>query len=109
MVRDATNGRDFPGVLAELGRRSLQSVLVEGGASVAGKLLDADLVNKVSFFLAPIIIGGREAPSAIGAQGAETLAEALKLENIEIAQRGNDLEITGYPIRLSEPTALAGR
>ena len=46
---------------------------------MAGKFLDAGLVNKVSFFLAPIIIGGREAPNAIGGQGAETLAEALKL------------------------------
>ncbi|MGI9068517.1 MAG: bifunctional diaminohydroxyphosphoribosylaminopyrimidine deaminase/5-amino-6-(5-phosphoribosylamino)uracil reductase RibD [Pyrinomonadaceae bacterium] len=97
VVRDPANGRDFRGVLEELGRRSLQSVLVEGGASVAGKLLDAGLVNKISFFIAPIIIGGREAPSAIGGQGAETLAEAMKLEDVEITQRGRDIEVTGYP------------
>ncbi len=96
VVRDA-NCRDLRLVLEELGRRSLESVLVEGGASVAGKLLDAGLVNKVSFFIAPIIIGGGEAPSAIGGQGAETLAEAMKLENVEITQRGRDLEVTGYP------------
>ena len=108
VVRDATNGRDFQRVLQELGRRSIQSVLVEGGAGVAGRFLDAGLVNKVSFFLAPLIIGGREAPSAVGGRGAETLAEALKLENIEITQRGRDIEVTGYPITLSEPPAVAG-
>ena len=107
VVRDSANGRDFLAILEELGRRSLQSVLVEGGANVAGKFLDMGLVNKVSFFLAPIIIGGREAPSAIGGQGAETLAQALKLKNVEIKQRGRDIEVTGYPT-LSEPPAVAG-
>src|SRR5687768_14041925 len=72
ILRDSTNGRDFRCVLEELGRRLLQSVLIEGGASVAGKFIDARLVNKVSVFLAPMIIGGREAPSAIGGQGART-------------------------------------
>jgi diaminohydroxyphosphoribosylaminopyrimidine deaminase/5-amino-6-(5-phosphoribosylamino)uracil reductase len=104
IVRDSTNGRDFLAILDELGRRSLQSVLVEGGASVAGKFFDTGLVNKVSFFLAPIIIGGREAPNAIGGQGAATLAQAFQLENVEITQRGRDLEVTGEAV-LSEPPA----
>lgn len=96
IVRDNAIGRDFLAVLTELGKRTIQSVLVEGGASVAGKLLDAGLVNKVSFFIAPKIIGGREAPSAIGGQGAETLAEALELEDVVIVQRERDIEVTGY-------------
>lgn len=97
IVRHEAKGRDLRAVLDELGKRSIQSVLVEGGASVAGKFLDAGLVNKVSFFIAPMIIGGREAPTAIGGKGTETLAEAIKLQDVEITQRGNDLEITGYP------------
>ena len=105
VIRDSANGRDFLAVLEELGRRSIQSVLIEGGASVAGKFLDAGLINKVSFFLAPIIIGGHEAPNAIGGQGAETLTEALKLENVEITQRDQDIEVTGYPSVLSKPPA----
>ncbi len=90
-------GRDLNGVLAELGNRSLQSVLVEGGANVAGALLHAGLVDKVTFFIAPRLIGGREAPSAIGEPGVERLSEAVGLEDVEIVQRGNDVEITGYP------------
>ena len=96
VVQDSTNGRDPAAILEELGRRSIQSVLVEGGAGVAGRFLDAGLVNKVSFFIAPTIIGGFEAPTAVGGKGAATLAEALKLENIEITPRGRDIEVTGY-------------
>jgi diaminohydroxyphosphoribosylaminopyrimidine deaminase/5-amino-6-(5-phosphoribosylamino)uracil reductase len=97
VVKAGTGGRDLGQVLDELGRHSIQSVLVEGGATVAGKLLDAGLVNKVSFFIAPLIIGGREAPGAIGGDGAETLAEALEIENAEVHTRGRDIEVTGYP------------
>ena len=84
-------------VLDELGRRSIQSVLVEGGATLAGLLLDRGMVNKVTFFIAPMIIGGADAPSAIGGEGPEKIAEALRLERIEIRQHGRDVEITGYP------------
>ena len=98
VVRDAANGRDLLAVLKELGQRSLQSVLVEGGANVAGNFLDARLVNKVSFFIAPLIIGGREARTAVGGKGAETLANALELQDVEITQRGRDVEVTGYPL-----------
>jgi len=97
VIRDAANGRDLATIMEELGRRSLQSVLVEGGGNVAGNFLDATLVNKVSFFIAPTIIGGREAPTAVGGKGAETLADALQLQDVEISQRGRDIEVTGYP------------
>lgn len=97
VIRDAANGRDLAMILEELGQRSLQGVLVEGGGNVAGNFLDAALVNKVSFFIAPMIIGGREAPTAVGGKGAETLADALDLQDLEISQRGRDIEVTGYP------------
>lgn len=90
-------GRDLDGVLAELKVREIQSVLVEGGTEVAGAFCDARLVDKVTFIAAPIIIGGREAPNAIGGSGAETLIEALRLRDITIQRLGDDIEITGYP------------
>jgi diaminohydroxyphosphoribosylaminopyrimidine deaminase / 5-amino-6-(5-phosphoribosylamino)uracil reductase len=88
---------DLKSVLEELGRRSLQSVLVEGGPSLAALLLEAGLVDKVTFFIAPKIVGGQDAPSAIGGAGVEKIADALQLERIEVAQHGRDVEITGYP------------
>jgi diaminohydroxyphosphoribosylaminopyrimidine deaminase/5-amino-6-(5-phosphoribosylamino)uracil reductase len=70
--------------------------LIEGGSRIAGALLDAELVNKVTFFIAPLIIGGREAPAAVGGVGAEKMADALRLSDVEIIQRGADIEVTGY-------------
>lgn len=89
-------GSDLRAVLKELGSRSIQSVLVEGGATVAGQFVDAGLVNKVTFFIAPKIVGGAAAPSAVGGQGVELMSDALELENVTVTQRGKDIEITGY-------------
>jgi diaminohydroxyphosphoribosylaminopyrimidine deaminase/5-amino-6-(5-phosphoribosylamino)uracil reductase len=97
VVQDETSGRNLMAMLEELGRRSIQGLLVEGGAGVAGKFFDAGLVNKVSFFVAPLVIGGREAPNAVGGEGAETLADAFELRDLEVIQRGRDIEVTGYP------------
>ena len=88
---------DLRAVLEDLGSRSLQSVLVEGGSAVAGAFIDAGLVNKVTFFIAPKIIGGADAPTAVGGSGVDKMADALQLERVTIQQRGNDIEVTGYP------------
>jgi diaminohydroxyphosphoribosylaminopyrimidine deaminase/5-amino-6-(5-phosphoribosylamino)uracil reductase len=82
-------------VLQELGRRSIQSVLVEGGAKVAGAFIDAGLVNKVTFFIAPKIIGGS---CGLDWNGVERMSEALELERVEVNERGRDIEVTGYPV-----------
>jgi diaminohydroxyphosphoribosylaminopyrimidine deaminase/5-amino-6-(5-phosphoribosylamino)uracil reductase len=90
-------GRDLNCVLAELKKRDIQSVLVEGGTEVAGAFCDAELVDKITFIAAPIIIGGRQAPDAIGGAGAASLSDALHLNDISIERLGDDIEITGYP------------
>ena len=97
VVQIAEGGRNLHGVLRELGRRSLQSVVVEGGTSVAGAFYDAKLIDKVSFFVAPLIIGGCDAPSAIGGQGASLLAGAMRLLDLEVTKYGEDFEFSGYP------------
>ena len=88
--------RGLVAVLEELGRRSLQSVLVEGGAHVAGRFVDAGLVNKATFFIAPKIVGDREAPGAVNGTGVEFMRDARALHNVTVSQLGNDVEITGY-------------
>jgi len=90
-------GGDLTTILKDLAERALQSVLLEGGAALAGKFFDAGLVNKVTFFVAPKIVGGSAAPSAIGGTGVAKMAEALELERVRVVQRGKDLEISGYP------------
>ncbi len=75
----------------------MQSVLVEGGAEIAGAFYDAKLIDKVSFFIAPIVIGGKDAPMAIGGQGVQQVASSMRLCDVEINKHREDLEITGYP------------
>ena len=89
--------RNLPILLEQLSQRSLQSVLVEGGAAVAGAFVDARLVNKVSFFIAPKIVGGEDSRSAIGGVGVESMNEALQLDDLEVTRRGDDVEVSGYP------------
>ncbi len=92
----SNNSRDILSTLKELAARSLQSVLVEGGAVVAGNFVDARLVNKVTFFIAPKIVGGVDAPGPVGGLGVAAMADALSLADVEIVRRGEDIEITGY-------------
>ncbi len=97
VIQGAGDSRNLAAVLDHLAQRSLQSVLIEGGGRVAGAFLDARLVDKASFFIAPIIIGGSDATPAVGGTGAATIAEALHLHDTEIRHHGHDIEITGYP------------
>jgi diaminohydroxyphosphoribosylaminopyrimidine deaminase / 5-amino-6-(5-phosphoribosylamino)uracil reductase len=88
-------GRDLARVLAELGRRDVQGLLVEGGSRVAGEFLRAGLVNKASFMVAPLILGG-DALAAIGGEGTHAVAAAARLRDVEMRRHGDDVEITGY-------------
>ena len=97
IVHGQSKGRDLLGVMEELGSRLIHSVLVEGGATVAGNFIDSGLVDKVTFFIAPLVIGGREAPNAIGGWGPDKLIDALTLNDVEVVQHGRDIEVTGYP------------
>jgi diaminohydroxyphosphoribosylaminopyrimidine deaminase/5-amino-6-(5-phosphoribosylamino)uracil reductase len=91
------DARDLRAVLDELGKRDLQSVLVEGGTQVAGAFCDAKLVDKLTFIVAPIVIGGQKAPLAIGGNGANSLENAMHLRDLQITEHGGDFEFTGYP------------
>jgi diaminohydroxyphosphoribosylaminopyrimidine deaminase/5-amino-6-(5-phosphoribosylamino)uracil reductase len=98
----STEDRDINALLEELGRRSISSILVEGGSNVAGLFVDAGLVNKATFFIAPKIVGGSKAPTAVGGEGVERMKDALKLEDVEVIQHGDDIEVTGYPTVVKE-------
>jgi diaminohydroxyphosphoribosylaminopyrimidine deaminase/5-amino-6-(5-phosphoribosylamino)uracil reductase len=97
VVESSMGGRDLTGVLAELKGNDLQSVLVEGGAEIAGAFIDAKLVDKVTFMYSPIVIGGRTAPDAIAGSGADDVDSAISVRDVTVTRHGDDIEITGYP------------
>jgi diaminohydroxyphosphoribosylaminopyrimidine deaminase/5-amino-6-(5-phosphoribosylamino)uracil reductase len=87
---------DLNALLTELGRRNITSVLVEGGSTLLGTLFDGCLVDKVVAFIAPVIIGGEDAKSAVGGQGAHRIGQALQLSRIKVERCGKDVMVMGY-------------
>lgn len=75
----------------QLVRRGVQSVLMEGGGEVLASALEDRLIDYVVFFMAPRLIGGREAPSALGGRGASRLANAVQLADMTVTRVGRDL------------------
>jgi diaminohydroxyphosphoribosylaminopyrimidine deaminase/5-amino-6-(5-phosphoribosylamino)uracil reductase len=66
------------------------AVLAEGGAEIGGALAEAGLVDRVAFFVAPRLLGGREAPGPLGGRG-RPLKEALSLTDVVTRRLGEDL------------------
>src|SRR5436190_13479594 len=97
MVRIEGGARNLLAMMNELAAREIQSVLAEGGGTLAGALMDAGLIDKGTFFIAPMIIGGLNAPTAVAGTGASRIKDAFQLEGVEVTQRGRDVEVTGYP------------
>ena len=87
---------DLKRLLKTLGEREITSVLVEGGGVLLGSLFDHKLVDKVIAFIAPIIIGGVEAKTAVAGTGIDKVIDAFKLEHISVEKCGEDLMIIGY-------------
>jgi len=87
------NLRNF---LKALGRKQITSVLCEGGGELAGSLLEEGLVDKIMFFIAPKIIGGRTAKSPVEGNGIENMANAIKLKNMRVTKVGDDLLAEAY-------------
>jgi diaminohydroxyphosphoribosylaminopyrimidine deaminase/5-amino-6-(5-phosphoribosylamino)uracil reductase len=87
---------DLNDLLEELGRRGITSILVEGGSTLLGSLFDGGMVDKVVAFIATVIIGGEDAKSAVGGQGANRIGQALQLRDIKIERCGKDVMVIGY-------------
>jgi diaminohydroxyphosphoribosylaminopyrimidine deaminase/5-amino-6-(5-phosphoribosylamino)uracil reductase len=90
------SGLSIDAVLAELGRRRMTNVLVEGGAGVLGAFLDANCADECHVFIAPKIIGGDTAPGPVKGTGIDRIADALQLRDLEIATSGNDVYLHGF-------------
>lgn len=87
---------DLKALLAELGRRGITSILIEGGAKMFTSAIEEGIVDRVVAFIAPIIIGGDKALSPLGGRGAEYVREALRLKDVRIEILGDNVMVDGY-------------
>jgi diaminohydroxyphosphoribosylaminopyrimidine deaminase/5-amino-6-(5-phosphoribosylamino)uracil reductase len=86
-------------LMRQLGEMGCPSVMIEGGGEVAASALAERVVDKVVFFYAPKIIGGREAVPAVGGEGAANVASSIKLDRITLRRFGEDFVVEGYVVR----------
>ncbi len=83
----------LPPVLAELGKRDVQGVLLEGGPTLAWSAVEDGLVDKVVVYLAPLLVGGQDAPTVLGGRGFAPIASALRLTVRSFDRVGEDLRV----------------
>ena len=96
VVPEKKAGRlDWRAILRELGRRGVTSLLVEGGGEVIGSLFSEGRVQEAYFFMAPRIIGGRDAVGSVGGQGVSDLRRAASFKHWEAERVGDDLLFHG--------------
>lgn len=83
-------------LLKKLGQMEITSVLIEGGTEIFSSAFENRIVNKVVFFIAPILIGGKNAKSMFEGEGFDRLKNCLKLRNVTTKRIGQDIMVEGY-------------
>lgn len=95
-------GKSLTEVLRDLGHRGVEQVLIEGGGRTLGEAFDEGLVDRIVFYVAPVLLGG-ETPSVAGC-GVESNESAIRLKEPTYTRIGDDIRIDGlvdYSTRLS--------
>ncbi len=88
---------DLRALMDMLGKRSMTSVLLEGGATLMGAMIREKLVDKFCIFKAPKILGGSDGrPMALG-PGPTRMDQSVPLKDVLVRRFGDDLLVTGYP------------
>ncbi len=95
-VAKPTNVDEWDEFLRRLSSDNVTSLLIEGGGELAASALRCCAVNKVVFFIAPKILGGRNSRPVVGGDDVSSIDEALHLKDITTTLIGEDLLITGY-------------
>lgn len=100
LVLPDKNGHVDLGALARsLAARGIVNVMVEGGGTLLAAMIEEGLADKLLAFVAPKIVGGREAPGPIGGSGIVTIGDAMVLGGTRVERVGEDFLIVGYIYR----------
>ena len=96
-------GVDMNALMAALGERGITSVLIEGGGQTLASAFEAGVVDKVCFFIAPMIIGGRDAVTAVEGEGVASVDDAVRLRGLTFTPVGNDWLAEAYVVHGESP------
>ena len=100
VMQGTTPNERLISLLAELGKRRMTNLMVEGGGRLLGSLADAGLIDEVHVFIATKIFGGQEALGPVGGQGVASVADALCLKKTKWELLDDDLYLIGRVDRL---------
>jgi diaminohydroxyphosphoribosylaminopyrimidine deaminase/5-amino-6-(5-phosphoribosylamino)uracil reductase len=89
-------------LLAELGRRRMTNVLVEGGGRLTGSLFDAGAVDEFHVFVANKLVGGADAPTPLAGAGVEAMSQAVALHQPTIEYLDGDIYLYGRTVAAME-------
>ena len=87
---------DWEHALTEMGKKEITSLLIEGGGELAANALESGIVDKIEFFIAPKILGGRDSRPVVGGINPLNLDEAHLIQDKTVRQLGDDILISGY-------------
>ncbi len=97
MEVDMVNGKlNFTQVVKNLGSMGVMNLLIEGGGRVATSALEAKIVNKVCYFLAPKLLGGNDGISVFHGKGPEKIHQIQELTQATMESIGPDFLVQGY-------------
>ena len=96
LPEDEDNRVSLTSLMSALAEKEIISVLVDGGGELHASMLKAQLAQKILFFVAPKIVGGRTAPTAIGGEGVGLMSEAINVESLKVRRFGSDILLEGY-------------
>jgi diaminohydroxyphosphoribosylaminopyrimidine deaminase/5-amino-6-(5-phosphoribosylamino)uracil reductase len=93
----SNNGQvDLKALMKEIGKIGITGIMIEGGSSIAASSISAKIVNKVNFFIAPKIIGGKDSFSSVGGSSQKSLINAIKQKAMKTKKFGDDILVEGY-------------
>lgn len=95
IVINAKTRGEWLKTLKKLGKRNITALLVEGGGELAASMLQAGVINKVEFHIAPKILGGKQSRPVVGGADPGSLAEAWNLQNVKVRKLGDDISVSG--------------
>ena len=86
---------DLEVLMKELGKSSIDGILLEGGGTLNFSMLEAGLVDEVFAFIAPKMVGGENAKTPVAGKGVDLMKDAIELEDIRTMAIGEDFMIRG--------------
>ncbi len=96
VIEDKDDRVDLISLFRVLGKRDIDSILIEGGGELIYSALEAELVDKVQVYIAPKMIGGAKAPTPVAGKGITLMREAIELKDIKRKVFDEDIMIEGY-------------